>query len=138
MSDGNDINVSGAAPAKDVKVDVSRHNVDHGEKQNRNITIEPIESIRASNKAADVAIDTSNRTISPEKLSELIKELEEKLPTTASKGLVFRMDPILEKPIVSVIDKESGAVIRQLPPEEVVRAARNIEVMRGILFDDFT
>jgi uncharacterized FlaG/YvyC family protein len=35
-----------------------------------------------------------------------------------------------------VIDKNSGDVVRQLPHEDVLRAARNIEVLRGILFED--
>ena len=39
------------------------------------------------------------------------------------------MDEVLHRPIVSVVDKESGKVLRQLPAEEVVRAARNIEYM---------
>ena len=90
-------------------------------------------SARASN-----AVRSTAETISPEKLGQLIRELEEQLPTTASKGLRFQMDETLNRPIVSVVDKESGQVLRQLPTEEVVRAARNIDYMRGILFDDYT
>ena len=68
----------------------------------------------------------------------MIRELEDKLTTTSSKGLKFSVDEVLDKQIVSVVDKESGEILRQLPSEEIVRAARNIEYMRGILFDDLS
>ena len=96
------------------------------------------EEISDKSARASDAVRSTAETISPEKLGQLIRELEEKLPTTASKGLRFQMDETLNRPIVSVVDKESGQVLRQLPTEEVVRAARNIDYMRGILFDDYT
>ena len=93
-----------------------------------------------TNKSARTsdAVRSTAETISPERLGQLIRELEEQLPTTASKGLRFQIDEILKRPIISVVDKESGQVLRQLPTEEVVRAARNIDYMRGILFDDYS
>jgi len=96
----------------------------------------PMESIADSTVRTSQAVKATEQTISPERMGELIRELEAKLPTTASKGLHFEMDEVLQKPIISVVDKESGQVLRQLPAEEVVRAARNIEYMRGILFDE--
>lgn len=96
------------------------------------------EEISDKSSRASNAVQSTAETISPEKLGQLIRELEEKLPTTASKGLRFHMDEALNRPIVSVIDKESGQILRQLPTEEVVRAARNIDYMRGILFDDYS
>ena len=96
------------------------------------------EEISDKSARASDAVRSTAETISPEKLGQLIRELEEQLPTTSSKGLRFQMDETLNRPIVSVVDKESGQVLRQLPTEEVVRAARNIDYMRGILFDDYT
>lgn len=96
------------------------------------------EEIADKSERASDAVRSTAETISPEKLGQLIRELEEQLPTTASKGLRFQMDETLNRPIVSVVDKDSGQVLRQLPTEEVVRSARNIDYMRGILFDDYT
>ena len=98
----------------------------------------PAESVAQSSVRVSNAVNVTSESISPERMAELISELEAKLPTTASKGLQFTMDEVLHRPIVSVVDKESGKVLRQLPAEEVVRAARNIEYMRGILFDDWS
>ena len=96
------------------------------------------EEISDKSARASDAVRSTAEAISPEKLGQLIRELEEQLPTTASKGLRFQMDETLNRPIISVVDRESGQVLRQLPTEEVVRAARNIDYMRGILFDDYT
>ena len=95
------------------------------------------EMTNKSARASD-AVRSTAETNSPERLGQLIRELEEQLPTTASKGLRFQIDETLNRPIISVVDKESGQVLRQLPTEEVVRAARNIDYMRGILFDDYS
>ena len=100
--------------------------------------MKPVESVEVSQDTLEKAVDTTFETISPEKLAQVIQELESKLETTASKGLRFATDEVLNRQIVSVVDKESGEVIRQLPPEEVLRAARNIDYMRGILFDDWS
>ena len=51
-------------------------------------------------------------------------------------GLRFSMDETLKRPIVTVISEETGEVIHQLPQEDVLRAVKNIDQMRGILFED--
>ena len=50
-------------------------------------------------------------------------------------SLKFRVDEVVEKPIVTVVDQDSGKVVRQLPSEELVRIAHSIESMKGVLFD---
>ena len=100
--------------------------------------MKPIDSVKVSQSTREQAVNTTFETISPKKLAAVITELEAKLQTTASKALHFEKDEILNRQIVSVIDRESGEIIRQLPPEELLRAARNIDYMRGILFDDIS
>lgn len=51
-------------------------------------------------------------------------------------GLRFSMNETLKRPIVTVISEETGEVIHQLPQEDVLRAVKNIEQMRGVLFQD--
>jgi flagellar protein FlaG len=81
------------------------------------------------------AIELTDKTISPERLADLVEKLRQAIPSTEN-SLQFRIDEVLDRPVVSVIDEKSGKVIRQLPSDEVVRAAHNIEYMRGVLFDD--
>ena len=38
--------------------------------------------------------------------------------------------------VVKVENKQTGEIIRQIPPEEIVRLARNIEKLLGLLMDE--
>lgn len=51
-------------------------------------------------------------------------------------ALRFSIDETLNRPVVSVISEKTGEVIHQLPKEEVIRAVKNLEQMRGVLFED--
>jgi flagellar protein FlaG len=50
-------------------------------------------------------------------------------------ALRFRVDETLNRPVVTVLSEETGEVIRQLPQEEVLRAVRNIDQMKGVLLE---
>lgn len=97
-------------------------------------TVKAAEAVDNVTKQRARATDVAADALSVDRLMELVEELQEALPDSAN-TLRFTVDEVLNRPIVTVIDKESGRLIRQLPGEEVVRAARNIELMRGILFD---
>ena len=51
-------------------------------------------------------------------------------------ALRFVIDETLNRPVVSVISEETGKIVHQLPQEEVMRAVKNIDHMRGVLFED--
>ena len=69
------------------------------------------------------------------------ENVEKALETTnaalqsANNSLRFQMDKALKHPIVSVVDQNSGEVLRQFPSEEMVRVSRNIDSLRGVIFD---
>jgi flagellar protein FlaG len=50
--------------------------------------------------------------------------------------LSFSVDKISNRILFSVTDKESGEVIRQVPPEAVLKVSHNLEALKGVLFDD--
>ena len=98
---------------------------------------EPIEQTRElANKAAS-AMELAADSHSPERLAELVDMLQKAIPAK-SNSLRFRIDDVIYRPVVSVIDEKSGELIRQLPSDEVIRAAHNIDKMRGIIFDGKT
>ena len=51
-------------------------------------------------------------------------------------ALKFSVDDTLNRPVVTVISEETGKVLHQLPQEDVLRAVKNIDLMRGVLFED--
>ncbi|MDB4021915.1 flagellar protein FlaG [Litorivicinus sp.] len=96
----------------------------------------PIEQNQELKDKASSAMQLANESMSPDKLAELVKGLQQAMPASAN-SLRFRIDEVLDRAVVSVIDDKSGELIRQLPTDEVIRAAHNIDKMRGIIFDGF-
>jgi flagellar protein FlaG len=62
---------------------------------------------------------------------EINKALE-KIPTT----LAFKVDESSKRFVVNVADISTGELIRQIPGDAVLRIARQLESLKGILFDD--
>ncbi len=54
---------------------------------------------------------------------------------TMQRNLAFSVDEQLGKEIISVTDKESEEVIRQIPSEDLVVLLKKLDDVAGILFD---
>jgi flagellar protein FlaG len=67
-------------------------------------------------------------------LQEAVSILNQQVKQT-NRGLGFRMDEILNAPVVTVVSESTGEVVRQIPNEVVVRVAHNIEKMKGFFFN---
>ena len=51
---------------------------------------------------------------------------------------VIRRDEELNRYLVTIKDKESGEIVREIPDEALLKFARNLQELRGILFDEST
>ena len=85
--------------------------------------------IRSSNKRSSEAIANSHKEI-----EQALAELK-RLADNSGRSLGFSKDQAVSGPVITVTDKETGKVVRQIPNEVVVRVAHNIEKMKGLLFD---
>lgn len=52
------------------------------------------------------------------------------------RDLQFRVDEDSNRVIVTVVDSESGEVIRQIPNEQVLAAANSLKAAQGLLVDE--
>jgi len=68
-------------------------------------------------------------------LAEAVEILNETLAKDPV-SLRFSIDETLNRPVVSVVSEKTGEIVHQLPQEEVLRAVKNIDRMRGVLFDN--
>ena len=66
-------------------------------------------------------------------LKDAVSLLNQQMSAT-NRDLGFRMDEVLDTPVVTVRSDQTGEVIRQIPNEVVVRVAHNIEKMKGMFF----
>ena len=67
-------------------------------------------------------------------LSSAIKMLNEQM-TSTQRGLGFSYDDSKKAAVIKVTDTNSGAVVRQIPTEEVLKMAHHIDAMKGILYN---
>ncbi len=68
-------------------------------------------------------------------LEQALKQIEVAVQAKAN-NLQFSVDDSTGKTVVRVIDSSSGSTIRQIPSEEALAIAQDIERMRGLLLRD--
>jgi flagellar protein FlaG len=105
-------------------------------------TAAPVVSVQTSTKTREVNDQlTSAKSLSMEELAKVKTELEEAVKRlseaidqtpTATK---ITVDKELDRFIVQVTDKQTGEVVREIPGEAILKIARNIENLKGLLYD---
>ena len=94
---------------------------------------EPITSV-----AREARADKVNSVASIEDVAQDIKEaidtLNDTLARSPTKAIISRDDQ-LNRFIVKIADEKSGEVIREIPSEAVLKFARNLQEIKGLLFD---
>jgi flagellar protein FlaG len=53
-----------------------------------------------------------------------------------NRSIQFSIDDSTDDIVVSVVDKESGKVIRQLPPESILRLREHMKEISGLIFEE--
>ena len=77
-------------------------------------------------KAVDVEETKDRLENSVQRLSELVQSVQ--------RDLQFSIDQQSGKTVITVLDSTTEEIIRQIPSEEVLSLARNIESLKGVLF----
>jgi flagellar protein FlaG len=68
-------------------------------------------------------------------LEQAVSKVKEALQHSGSQ-LQIEVDPDLERVIVKILNGDSGEVIRQIPPKEVIDLAKNLSGAKGLLFEE--
>ncbi|MEL4277913.1 flagellar protein FlaG [Shewanella xiamenensis] len=68
----------------------------------------------------------------PEKLTQVATELSDMM-SMMRKGLAFKVDENSGQAVVTVLDKDTGDVIRQMPSEEALALAEKLSEVTGLL-----
>jgi flagellar protein FlaG len=102
-----------------------------------------VASASTSTKTRDVSEQlASAKAVSMEALAKVNTELEEAVKRlseaieqspTATK---ITVDQELDRFIVQVTDKQTGEIVREIPGEAILKIARNIENLKGLLYDN--
>jgi flagellar protein FlaG len=68
-------------------------------------------------------------------LEQAVGKVRETLQQSGSR-LQIEVDPDLKRVVVKVLNGDSGEVIRQIPPQEVIDLAKNLSGLKGSLFGE--
>ena len=79
----------------------------------------------------DIKVDTEG---DKKRLDQAISRMNERMQD-GGRGLAFKVDPSLNRPVVTVTNRETGEVIRQIPNEVVIRMAHSIDDNKGNLLN---
>lgn len=92
---------------------------------------EQTEELEGKNEKELVESQKSNEEISQEMLDELANDIE----TLHSIGLSFAQHKGSGRTMISVMNRDTDELIRQLPAENILDMAAKMEEMIGLLFD---
>ena len=70
-------------------------------------------------------------------LRDAISALNSALAKTPTSAIITR-DESLNRYIVRIADKTSGEIVREIPSEALLKFARNLQELKGIIFDETT
>ncbi len=70
----------------------------------------------------------------PADLTRMIEALNDFM-SSSKRSLHFRYDESAGRTIITVVDPNSGEIVRQIPPEEMLALARSAVSGRALLFD---
>lgn len=74
---------------------------------------------------------TKNKKVQPEEILDQIKALTE----DGAYSVRFEKDNKHDDLVVRLVDVESGELIRQIPPEEIISLTENLQELRGNVVD---
>ncbi|MEM6188113.1 flagellar protein FlaG [Shewanella scandinavica] len=76
--------------------------------------------------------DAADNELNPSKLTQVATELSDMM-SMMRKGLAFKVDENSGQAVVTVLDRDTGDVIRQMPSEEALALAEKLSEVTGLL-----
>jgi len=81
---------------------------------------------------AEMTIDVGQQE---KQVKEAISKLNE-LAKASNQRLGFSMDPHINGPVITVHNTQTGELVRTIPSEEVLRVAKSIDSLKGVIFSE--
>lgn len=133
----NDIHINSVAPMSQKPNELPTAPVVSPAKSKSDVKPVSTVSIHDIRRMTEIKKDESLNEISEnvEAIREAIKALNDAMKE-ASTNLHFSVDDNSNRYVVKVQDSSTGEIIRSVPGEAILRMARQIESLKGILFDD--
>lgn len=72
-------------------------------------------------------------TVQTRELAAVVAEIKQWVEAKAPNTLAFSIDDETGRTVIRIADAQTGELIRQIPPEEVLAIARSLDKMQGLL-----
>lgn len=89
------------------------------------------QTVQATVKS-EMTIDVSQQE---KQVKEAISKLNE-LAKSGNRQLGFSMDQHINGPVITVHNTQTGELVRTIPSEEVLRVAKSIDSLKGVIFSE--
>jgi len=93
-----------------------------------------VDSTEQSKERVQAAIQEKEQ-VTAEELDAAIERLNE-LMKDGQRSLSFSVDKELDEVVIKVMDTKTDELIRQIPNEEALKFAKNLEGVLGVIFND--
>jgi len=87
-------------------------------------------------KASEEPQKQQNNDVDLSKAMDSLKKTFERLSRFFKTEAQFTIERELNMIIIKIKDKDTGEIVRQIPPEVAVKIAKNLQELIGILFDE--
>jgi flagellar protein FlaG len=97
-------------------------------------------AISQTSTKRDNAVEPSRKVLqkearSSEEIQKDVDAINDQLKT-ANSSLQFTVDDKSKELVVRIVDRDSGRVIRQIPPESIVRLRESMKELSGLLVEE--
>ena len=137
---GPAVEISAARPAPAARPVSSRAPADPGsdgpEPATRRPKTEDESSAPANGREATASPGGADEAAMRTALRATADELKSELKALGRHSLDISFEEENRRYVVRIRDTESGELIRQIPPEDLLEASRRLNELRGLLFDD--
>jgi flagellar protein FlaG len=99
----------------------------------------PSERIEANMRSAAASVEAPSALPRAEQVAPKVEQIAQRLESyirSVSRSLEFKVDANSGRTIISVLDAETGDLIRQIPNEEVLRFAELAEEQTVVLLNE--
>ncbi len=102
----------------------------------RNVQAESVKQLQLNVEKASEEPKKQQEDLDLSKAMDSLKKTFERLSRFFKTEAQFTIERELNMIIIKIKDRDTGEIVRQIPPEVAVKIAKNLQELIGILFDE--
>jgi flagellar protein FlaG len=102
----------------------------------RNVQTESVKQLQLNVEKASEEPKKQQEDLDLSKAMDSLKKTFERLSRFFKTEAQFTIERELNMIIIKIKDRDTGEIVRQIPPEVAVKIAKNLQELIGILFDE--